>query len=575
VRFGDFSEIWCLDFEFRQEGINPPEVRCWAAKEVFTGKEVSGWVAAAPLPAPDFLSRGGCLVVAHYALAELHCLAELKWPMPARLVDSWVEFKCITNGRGAPMGLYDAAAFYDLKTPHTQEFKETMRSLALRPGAYSAEERQHLVDYCLSDVRITRDLVLAMEVDIDLARAVAVRGEYLKAVCVVEKTGIPVDARGIARVLQEAPAVVAALADDVRRELPILTQSGGIDMGRLEDWIGKQGVLWPRTATGQPSLGIDELKELGLRHQGVNALREFLKTRRQLIDGRGGLEVQDGRSWFEVRPFATKTSRNQPRARPFLFSQPRWMRNLIVAPEDAELVYLDYSQQEFAIAAVASGDGAMLQAYESGDPYLAFAKLAGAVPADGTKESHGRERDLYKTCLLGQQYGLREEGLARRLGIPPCYAADLISQHHRVFPGFWSWTESVADAARLGCPLQSALGWRLNPVPGPDFNVRSAQNFPVQATGADILRVAMIALHREGVRVCAPVHDAVLIEVPAGCAEDAIRTAQQILAQASSSVLGGFTLRCDAKRTPPGARYVAEGGEEMWKIVSDAIGADG
>ena len=53
----------------------------------------------------------------------------------------------------------------------------------------------------------------------------------------------------------------------------------------------------------------------------------------------------------------------------------------------------------------------MIAAYNSGDPYLAFAKQAGAVPEDATKESHAAERELFKTCVLGVQYGMGEETL--------------------------------------------------------------------------------------------------------------------------------------------------------------------
>ena len=48
----------------------------------------------------------------------------------------------------------------------------------------------------------------------------------------------------------------------------------------------------------------------------------------------------------------------------------------------------------------------MIEAYKSGAPYLAFAKLAGSIPADATKETHGNMRQLFKSCVLGVQYSL-------------------------------------------------------------------------------------------------------------------------------------------------------------------------
>src|SRR5262249_57573878 len=101
----------------------------------------------------------------------------------------------------------------------------------------------------------------------------------------------------------------------------------------------------------------------------------------------------------------------------------RWVRK----PSGSMAVaYIDFEQQEFAIAARLSGDGDMLEAYASGDPYLAFAKQAGAIPQDGTKETHGSQRELFKTTALGVLYGMEAEGLALRLDQPSIIARDLL-----------------------------------------------------------------------------------------------------------------------------------------------------
>ena len=62
--------------------------------------------------------------------------------------------------------------------------------------------------------------------------------------------------------------------------------------------------------------------------------------------------------------------------------------------------------------------------YQSGDPYLRFAQQAGAVPPTATKASHGALRDLYKTVMLGTNYGLSEVGLATRLQLSRLEARD-------------------------------------------------------------------------------------------------------------------------------------------------------
>ncbi len=60
--------------------------------------------------------------------------------------------------------------------------------------------------------------------------------------------------------------------------------------------------------------------------------------------------------------------------------------------------------------------------------------------------------------------------------------------------------------------LEASFGWRLNV--GADTKPRTVMNFPLQANGAEMLRLSCILLTARGVRVCAPVHDALLVEAP-------------------------------------------------------------
>ena len=77
-----------------------------------------------------------------------------------------------------------------------------------------------------------------------------------------------------------------------------------------------------------------------------------------------------------------------------MFGLPASLTSLIKPTEGKVLAYVDYAQQELFIAAVLSNDPNMIEAHTSGDPYLAFAKLAGVVPEDATKETHGSVRQL-------------------------------------------------------------------------------------------------------------------------------------------------------------------------------------
>ena len=89
----------------------------------------------------------------------------------------------------------------------------------------------------------------------------------------------------------------------------------------------------------------------------------------------------------------------------------------------------------------------------------------------------------------------------------------------------------------------------------------------MQANGAEMLRIAAIAATEQGVEVCAPVHDALLIEAPVEQLASAIWTTQQAMRDASAAVLDGFELRSDVDVVRYPDRYVDERGEAMWKTV--------
>ena len=243
------------------------------------------------------------------------------------------------------------------------------------------------------------------------------------------------------------------------------------------------------------------------------------------------------------------------------------MRGLIKPAEGWGIAYVDWSQQEFGIAAALSGDEAMKQAYASGDPYLEFAKLAGAVPADATKKSHPKERALFKATVLAVQYGMGAEALAERIQQPVIVAKDLLHKHRQTFQTFWEWSDRNVDYALLHNRLWAVFGWQIQVAGQP--NPRSLANFLMQANGAEMLRIACILMTEAGIRVCAPVHDAVLIEAPLEELEARVKESQELMREASRQVLGGFELTTDADvyRYPERYRDEERGGAFWDKVM--------
>jgi DNA polymerase I len=202
------------------------------------------------------------------------------------------------------------------------------------------------------------------------------------------------------------------------------------------------------------------------------------------------------------------------------------------------IAYIDWAQQEFGIAAALSGDPLMMEAYHSGDPYLAFAKQAGAAPPEATKATHKAVRDQFKSTVLAVQYGMGADALAQRIGQPPIRARELLRLHRETYRVFWTWSDRLMDYAMLTGAVRTVFGWRVR-VPEV-ANDRSLRNFPMQANGAEMLRLASCLATERGIQVCAPVHDAVLICAPLDRLDADVERMQDSMREASRVVLDGF-----------------------------------
>jgi DNA polymerase I len=264
-----------------------------------------------------------------------------------------------------------------------------------------------------------------------------------------------------------------------------------------------------------------------------------------------------------------RTGRNQPSNTKFIFGPSVWLRGLIQPAPGYGLAYIDWAQQEFGIAAALSGDNLMMEAYVSGDPYLAFAKQAGAAPKEATKATHTAVREQFKACVLAVQYGMGAEALAQRIGQPPIQARELLRLHHETYRVFWRWSDAAVDYAMLTGALHTVFGWRVQ-VPALS-NARSLRNFPMQANGAEMLRLACCLGTERGIEVCAPVHDAVLICAPLDRLDADVGRMRDAMREASRIVLDRFELGTDVKIVRHPDRYADPRGDLMWNRVMTLI----
>src|SRR6516164_5927339 len=504
-----FREVWAVDFEFTANSGERLVPVCMVARELRGGRQLRLWSEQFG-PWPPFDISADALFVAYYASAEFGCFKALGWQMPARILDLFVEFRNSTNTlqqkglKPVESGLLGALSAHGLDTIGAIE-KDEMRALVLRGGPWLSEERAAILDYCESDVAALARLLPAMLPRIDLPRAL-LRGRYMAAVAAMEDADVPIDVVALERLRRHW--------EDIQGELiaRIDTDYGVYDgltfkYELFEEYLRTTGLPWPRLENGKLDLSDDAFRQMARIYPVVAPLRELRSalSEMRLNDLAVG---RDGRNRTMLSPFRARTSRNQPSNSKFIFGPSAWLRSLIRPEPGHGICYLDFSAQEFGIAAALSGDERMIAAYESGDPYLTFAKMARAVPDDATKKTHGHIRDLYKQCALAVMYGMGERGMALKLDQPPIVARELLAAHQLLFSQFWKWSDQSVDHAIRTRSIYTVFGWAMHLAP--EANPRALMNFPMQANGAEQLRLACCLATERGVEVCCPIHDAIL-----------------------------------------------------------------
>jgi DNA polymerase-1 len=219
------------------------------------------------------------------------------------------------------------------------------------------------------DVRATERLFFRMLPMLDIERAL-VRGQFMSTAAHIEACGVPIDTASLAILRnrwEHLPDRLIKRIDADYGAYEIRT----FKVSRWAKWCDSNSVPWPHLPSGHLALDDDTFREMARRYPAVAPMRGLRATLSQLR--LENLAVgQDGRNRCPLSAFGARTGRNKPSSNQFIFGPSVWLRGLVRPQPDTALAYIDYSQQEFGIAAAVSGDAAMLAAYASGDPYLAF-----------------------------------------------------------------------------------------------------------------------------------------------------------------------------------------------------------
>lgn len=449
-----------------------------------------------------------------------------------------------------------AATFKLLKEKIDTEEKDFCRKVIISGDRNAInKERERILKYNESDIAYLPRLLKAMVAwDFKLKNGDAKpprdyikewlpgaikRGKYGVWSAAMIKRGYPVNTEKIKNFTSNISEILSSAAESCNAEAEGFKPFSYVKkLGRyktnekeIREWVKGQGIgNWRVTDKGKLSLSKDAFSDFfNSNSEGfAGAYYRYLKTKQSLNGFMPIPEKSKRKSFFEflgsdgrVRPYfgiyGSQSSRSQPSATSFIPLKSHWMRNFIEPKPGFALAGIDYASQEFLISAILSQDEDMIDAYKSGDVYLAFGKAAGFIPPDGTKKSHPLMREAAKATVLGISYDMTEFGLAPRLSqvlskkVEPDEAAEYITLFYETYPDFSEWKRQIQNQYDEDGFLELPDGWAMW---GDNDNRRSVGNFPVQGHGAVIMREAVERAEAKGCRVIFTLHDALYIEYP-------------------------------------------------------------
>lgn len=558
-----------LDFEFFNSNEPVADIVSAVTLDPKEGKPRSWWLLGeSPEELKEYLEQEPTRLIAWQLQAELSSLLSLGINIDQfETIDLAAEWKLLKNrdnsftygrvfldkartkiGHSTPGGIETRDSLADVLL-HQLDInlnvghKDEMRNLILSRGKgmprewvpFSYDDKIRILEYNASDVhylptirqKFDAALLGRLPHNTDILKQQVYRGEYIKSLAKCERLGCPLDMGALLRLSKNHDQIIVASIEATNAIFPVFlkhpkTGKYQFKMRMFTDELGKRGLLdsWQKTDKG--NIKKDEqtlsdnrhIPEIDALHNTNKVIQQLKWFRHDAIGEFMSRVGSDGHLRSYLGPYGTQTGRNAAQAKTYIFAMSSWLRCLIRPLPGWAITGVDYSSQEFAVAAALSGDAAMREAYESRDPYLYFAKAAGAVPPDGTREEYSRERDLFKATTLGLQYGMGVAKLARKLSIDMQeeitipQARQLINLHRKIFSKYWEFLDTIQNYYEQSGSLILEDDWALW---GDNTSALSVRNFPIQGTGASIMRLAVTYAHKAGLQVITPLHDAMYI----------------------------------------------------------------
>ena len=289
---------------------------------------------------------------------------------------------------------------------------------------------------------------------------------------------------------------------------------------------------YKKTKTGY-STSAEVLEKLRGAHPIVGEVleyRQYAKLKSTYVDGLLKVISPDGRvrTSFQMTVTATgRLSSTEPNLQniPTRTELGSELRRMFVAGPGQILVDADYSQIELRLLAHISGDQAMVDAFRSGEDFhTVTAAHVFSVPVE---EVTPAMRRAAKAVNFGIVYGISPFSLSQDLGVTVAEAKAYMGAYFHRFPGVKAYMDQVVERARADGYVETPMHRRraLPEIKSSNHNMRSfgervALNMPIQGAAADIIKLAMVRVHRQlkeaalEARLIMQVHDELIVECP-------------------------------------------------------------
>ena len=287
-----------------------------------------------------------------------------------------------------------------------------------------------------------------------------------------------------------------------------------------------------KTRTGQYVTDEETLRKLAHSFplvQDILEYRELSKLKGTYLDALPRyISPVDGRIHSSLQQMVTATGRlasQNPNLQniPVRSEAGKLIRKAFIArSEEYSILSADYSQVELRLMAALSADPAMISAFVEGRDI--HAETAARIYGVAREEVTSAMRRAAKTVNFGIIYGISAFGLSQRLDCPRREAAALIDSYFTQFPGVKQCMDKLVEDARSKGYAETLCGRRryLPDLNSSNFNLRAAAertaiNTPIQGSAADMIKIAMVRVHKllqgRRSRLIMQIHDELLIDL--------------------------------------------------------------